>query len=100
MPFAWPDYEPPPFHKRVWDRFCYVWNDWLGVVVFIFLALGAFFGIAIWVGMMLDKTACQTKADAMGFFWTWSPMQDCLISVDGGMIPIDAYKVVKNADPR
>ena len=72
--------------------------DWIIPMVLIFGIFLAVIGAIIGGMMALARSSCHAQADAMSVNWSWGPLQDCMIVVDGKNIPLSAYKVVKLAN--
>jgi hypothetical protein len=57
----------------------------------VLLLVGSIFGVSYFA----NSRACQFKAEAMRVSWSYSVLQDCMIVVDGHMVPLTAYRMIK-----
>lgn len=78
------------------------WDDFLDFLGFFLVMLGLAFGVigiivipAIW----LSAASCASQARAMGLEYSYGPLQDCMVKVDGQVIPLDQYATVRLTRP-
>jgi hypothetical protein len=64
----------------------------IGAVIAVTLMFLAFI---VWGCAQLDKTSCASRAQSMGFPYSWGMLQQCMIHVRGQWIPIESYKVLQ-----
>ena len=69
-------------------------NGWAIVGVFI-LGVSLLFGAVMGLGCIVLDASCSAQASRMGFPYSFGPLQDCMIQVDGQWILIASYKVAK-----
>ncbi len=69
-------------------------DGWIIMVVL----LGCFLTIFIPLFCLiagLNYAQCSSQASKMELEYSWGPLQDCMVRVDGKFMPIESYKVVK-----
>lgn len=71
------------------------WEEWWGVFVVLGLALIAAVLVLVSLAIFFDRPSCEATARAMEVPHQWEFWTGCMIQVDGRLIPLDAYKVVR-----
>lgn len=66
------------------------------------IPLAIMFGVLLLAVMVIGipvalaaRGACASQAAKMDVPYSWGPLQDCMVQIDGKWILLDAYKVVK-----
>lgn len=75
------------------------WEGWGGLTAIIGLMLAAVLALVLFIVVAFaffgDRPSCDATARAMEAPHQWGFWTGCLIQVDGRLIPLDAYKVVR-----
>lgn len=50
--------------------------------------------IAVPVGL-LAYASCASHAKKMGLDYSWGPLQDCMVLIDGQWVPLESYKTAR-----
>lgn len=65
------------------------------ILIAITAIVGGVFAILVGVAMIATYAGCGSQASKMELEYSWGPLQDCMVRVDGKWMLLDSYKVVR-----
>lgn len=73
------------------ELLCFV----VGSLVFGVVLMTPLIGIAMWGAY----ATCGSQSSKMGLEYSWGPLQDCMVKVDGSWMMLDSYKLIVKVRP-
>jgi|HubBroStandDraft_6_1064221.scaffolds.fasta_scaffold00056_76 hypothetical protein len=55
-----------------------------------------FMAVVVCLGFMLSSAVCTAQASRMQLEYSWGPLQDCMVKVDGKWTPMRRYILLGN----